>query len=156
MEVILDNSLSLCERFLLARVRELGLRGGPWEEVPVTVELTTVALGTPCPCVGLWLAAPVGGVDNGAGWFLLRRATHGAVESCSCTNIMWSPRRIANNNGALPERKSLTCSQREREEIMVYYGNNHYTVVKTFPNERSQSGLRNNQAQWTQLIIVKS
>lgn len=39
------------------------------------------------------------------------------VESCSCTNIMWSPSLIARVSGALPDKKSFTCNKHELQVL---------------------------------------
>ena len=37
----------------------------------------------------------------------------GEVDSCSWTNIMWSPSRIANVNGLFPDKKSFTWNEKK-------------------------------------------
>ena len=49
---------------------------------------------------------------------LERRELGGDVDSCSWTNIMWSPRRMASVSGLLPDRKSFTCRTQTDNNIV--------------------------------------
>lgn len=43
------------------------------------------------------------------------------VDNCSWISIIWSPSLIVRFNGALPDRKSLTCDTYENQIIIFFF-----------------------------------